>query len=85
MGSEEAYSITNAKTVASSFKTKDGCRDFIKRFGTSMSGNGKPLPISKTNTNAAKKQSEEYWIKLRSERNKTLRLKRLFAFLTLRG
>lgn len=56
MGSEEAYSITNAKTVASSFKTKDGRRDFIERFGTSMSGNGRPLPISKTNTNAAKKQ-----------------------------
>lgn len=85
MENEEEYNITNAKTAASNFKIKDGHRDFIKRFGMNMSGNGRRSPISKTNTNAVKKQSEEYWTKLRSERKKTSRLKKLFAFLTLLG
>jgi hypothetical protein len=64
MGNEDVYSITNVKTAASSFKTKDDRRRFTERYGTNMSGNGRLLPISKTNINAEKKQSGEYWIKL---------------------
>lgn len=83
MAREGTCNITDVSPATDNFKTNEDLKNSKRRFGTNMSGKGRPSLISKRDLREAETGLRKLWIMSRLEKVQMFCLKKSFAYLTL--